>query len=42
MVASCDHLEKLKFSNALLFAYTQHGTVMAVREYELNTRGDEQ
>ena len=29
VVAKCDHLNKLKFSNALPFAFTEHGAIMA-------------
>jgi hypothetical protein len=29
VIANCDHLEKLKFSKALPFAFTEHGTIMA-------------
>jgi len=29
LVAVCDHLEKLKYSNALPYAFTEHGTIMA-------------
>jgi len=29
VVAKCDHLEKLKFSKALPFAFTEHGAIMA-------------
>ena len=29
VVASCDHLEKLKFSKALPFAFTEHGAIQA-------------
>ena len=29
VVAVCDHLEKLKYSNALPYAFTEHGTIMA-------------
>ena len=29
VVANCDHLEKLKFSKALPFAFTEHGALMA-------------
>jgi hypothetical protein len=29
VVASCDHLKKLKFSKALPFAFTEHGAIMA-------------
>ena len=28
VVANCDHLEKLKFSNALPYAFTEHGAIM--------------
>jgi hypothetical protein len=28
VVASCDHLKKLKFSSALPFAFTEHGAIM--------------
>ena len=28
MVANCDHLRKLKFSSALPYAFTEHGTMM--------------
>ncbi len=29
VVANCDHLERLKFSKSLPFAFTEHGAVMA-------------
>lgn len=29
VVANCDHLNKLKFSNALPFAFTEHGAIQA-------------
>jgi hypothetical protein len=29
VIANCDHLEKLKFSKALPFAFTEHGAIMA-------------
>jgi len=29
VVTKCDHLSRLKFSPALPFAYTEHGTIMA-------------
>jgi hypothetical protein len=29
MVANCDHLQKLKFSKALPFAFTEHGAIQA-------------
>ena len=29
VVANCDHLEKLKFSKTLPFAFTEHGAIMA-------------
>jgi len=29
VVANCDHLEKLKFSKALPYAFTEHGALMA-------------
>lgn len=29
VVANCDHLEKLKFSKFLPFAFTEHGAIMA-------------
>ena len=29
VVANCDHLEKLKFSPGLPFAFTEHGAIMA-------------
>jgi hypothetical protein len=29
VVAKCDHLEKLKFSKSLPYAFTEHGTIMA-------------
>lgn len=29
VIAKCDHLEKLKFSKALPFAFTEHGAIMA-------------
>ncbi len=29
VVAKCDHLEKLKFSKNLPYAFTEHGTIMA-------------
>ena len=29
MVANCDHLQKLKFSKVLLFAFTEHGAIQA-------------
>ena len=29
MVANCDHLQKLKFSEALAFAFTEHGAIQA-------------
>ncbi len=29
VVANCDHLEKLKFSKALPFAFTEHGAIQA-------------
>ena len=29
LVAVCDHLEKLKYSKALPYAFTEHGTIMA-------------
>jgi len=29
VVANCDHLQKLKFSPALSFAFTEHGAIMA-------------
>lgn len=29
VVANCDHLAKLKFSNALPFAFTEHGAIQA-------------
>jgi hypothetical protein len=29
VVANCDHLKKLKFSRALPFVFTEHGTLMA-------------
>ena len=28
VVANCDHLRKLKFSSALPYAFTEHGTMM--------------
>jgi hypothetical protein len=28
VVANCDHLKKIKFSNVLPYAFTEHGTVM--------------
>jgi phage regulator Rha-like protein len=30
VVANCDHLTKLKFSKTLPYAFTEHGTIMAV------------
>ena len=36
MVAICDHLEKIKFSPVLPFAFTEHGAIMAASI--LNTR----
>ena len=29
VVANCDHLEKLKYSKALPYAFTEHGAIMA-------------
>jgi hypothetical protein len=29
VVANCDHLENLKYSKALPYAFTEHGTIMA-------------
>ena len=29
VVANCDHLEKLKYSRALPFVFTEHGSIMA-------------
>ena len=29
VVANCDHLSKLKYSNALPYAFTEHGAIMA-------------
>lgn len=29
VIANCDHLEKLKFSKSLPFAFTEHGAIMA-------------
>lgn len=29
VVANCDHLQKLKFSKALPFAFTEHGAIQA-------------
>jgi hypothetical protein len=29
VIANCDHLSKLKFSKALPYAFTEHGTIMA-------------
>jgi hypothetical protein len=29
LVATCDHLEKLKYSKALPYAFTEHGSLMA-------------
>ena len=29
VVANCDHLEKLKYSKSLPFAFTEHGAIMA-------------
>jgi hypothetical protein len=29
VIANCDHLEKLKFSKALPFVFTEHGAIMA-------------
>ena len=29
VVANCDHLSKLRFSNSLPYAFTEHGTLMA-------------
>ncbi len=29
VVANCDHLSRLKFSKALPYAFTEHGTIMA-------------
>ncbi|MBI5040456.1 MAG: ORF6N domain-containing protein, partial [Gammaproteobacteria bacterium] len=29
VVANCDHLNKLKFSSALPFAFTEHGAIQA-------------
>jgi len=29
VVANCDHLEKLKYSRSLPFAFTEHGSIMA-------------
>ena len=29
LVANCDHLEKLKYSNSLPYAFTEHGAIMA-------------
>ncbi|MBU1160909.1 MAG: ORF6N domain-containing protein [Proteobacteria bacterium] len=29
MVANCDHLENLKYSTALPYAFTEHGAIMA-------------
>ena len=31
VVANCDHLEKLKFSKTLPYAFTEHGALMAAR-----------
>ena len=28
MVANCDHLEKLKYSKVLPYAFTEHGSIM--------------
>lgn len=28
VVTNCDHLERLKFSRTLPFAFTEHGTIM--------------
>ncbi|NCC61880.1 MAG: ORF6N domain-containing protein [Verrucomicrobiae bacterium] len=28
VIANCDHLEKLKFSKALPYAFTEHGAIM--------------
>ena len=35
VVANCDHLENLKYSRALPYAFTEHGAIMAAGE--LNT-----
>jgi len=29
VVANCDHLDKLKYSNSLPYAFTEHGAIMA-------------
>ena len=29
VIANCDHLEKLKFSKSLPYAFTEHGAIMA-------------
>lgn len=29
VVANCDHLENLKYSKALPYAFTEHGAIMA-------------
>jgi hypothetical protein len=29
VIANCDHLKKLKYSNSLPYAFTEHGAVMA-------------
>ena len=29
VIANCDHLDKLKYSKALPFAFTEHGSIMA-------------
>lgn len=36
VVANCDHLEKLKYSKSLPYAFTEHGAIMAASV--LNTR----
>ena len=29
VIANCDHLDKLKFSKSLPYAFTEHGAIMA-------------
>jgi len=31
VVANCDHLQKLKFSKVLPFAFTEHGAIQGKR-----------
>ena len=38
VIANCDHLEKLKFSKALPFAFTEHGVITAGKSWSLSMR----